>query len=230
MDRATDPSLLAVMQLADGRFPTGGHAHSLGFEAAAARFDLEPAPSMAEFVTGRLHTSGRTDAHLIAAIRDRMAGGVPDWRAIDQEIDARIVSPRLRRTSRSLGRQWLRAGRRIWPDSPLPPAAGLGRDPHQVAAFAAVSVQAGVGAADAIAIHLHQLVAAIITAAVRLFGIDPYAAQRVQADFGGQIVALVDAAMATAGVPFSDLPASSGPLTDLLAEEHGRWDSRLFPS
>ena len=62
---AVDLAVAAV--LADGRFPSGGHAHSSGFEAAPALADLTDAAVFDDFMRGRLATTGRTEAHLVAA-------------------------------------------------------------------------------------------------------------------------------------------------------------------
>ena len=59
--------------LTDGRFPSGGHAHSAGFEAAATIGDLDHPDELDRFLDGRLATTGATDACLIGAITARIA-------------------------------------------------------------------------------------------------------------------------------------------------------------
>ncbi|MDG4864365.1 urease accessory protein UreF, partial [Streptomyces sp. T-3] len=51
-------SRAALLVLADGRFPAGGHAHSGGAEAAVAAGRITDAASLEEFCRGRLHTAG----------------------------------------------------------------------------------------------------------------------------------------------------------------------------
>ena len=51
-------SRAALLVLADGRFPAGGHAHSGGVEAAVARGPYHDADSLEAFCRGRLHTAG----------------------------------------------------------------------------------------------------------------------------------------------------------------------------
>lgn len=220
--------------LADGRFPSGGHAHSGGYEAASRAFPLADSPGLVSFLEGRLATVGRTEACLVAGIVQRLGavdGADIDWVDVDAEIEARIVSPALRAVSRSLGRQWVRAGRRIWPSQDLDALVGVCADgPHQVAAFAVVAVTAGLSPDDAVTVHLHHLIAGSATAAVRLHGLDPYEVQRCQVALAPAVAALTAEAVAGADRPLWELPATTGPVSDLLAEEHARWDMRLFQS
>lgn len=224
------PNLTTLATFADGRFPSGGHAHSLGFEAAAATFPLTSAAALIEFGAGRLSTVGVTDACLIAAIERRIAHDDLDWEEADREVDARIVGAPLRATSRSLGRQWIRAGRRLWPDPLVDRAAETVDGPHQVPAFVAVAKTAGLDARAAIAIHLHHIVASVTTAAVRLHGMDPFDAQRCQIELGARAPAITREALDLADADWDLLPAPASPLTDILSEAHARWDSRLFQS
>ncbi|MFE7620921.1 urease accessory protein UreF, partial [Streptomyces sp. NPDC057496] len=53
-DRAM--SRAALLVLADGRFPAGGHAHSGGAEAAVEQGRVRDAGGLAAFCRGRLHT------------------------------------------------------------------------------------------------------------------------------------------------------------------------------
>lgn len=49
----------ALLILADGRFPAGGHAHSGGAEPAVAAGRITDVGTLAEFCRGRLHTADR---------------------------------------------------------------------------------------------------------------------------------------------------------------------------
>jgi urease accessory protein len=137
----------------------------------------------------------------------------------------------LRTVSRSLGRQWVRAGRRIWPSPTLDALVAVCADgPHQVAAYAVVAATAGLSVDDAVTVHLHHLIAGSATAAVRLHGLDPYEVQRCQVALAPAVAALTAEAVSGADRPLWELPATTGPVSDLLAEEHARWDMRLFQS
>jgi len=217
--------------LADGRFPVGGHAHSAGLEAAASAFPLDDAEELARFVAGRLSTVGLTEANLVAVIATQLASGTLDWDRADQEIEARIASPALRSTSRLLGRQWARAGAEVIGGPHNDRARRVDRrGPHQVMAYAAVAIDAGLRVDDAVALHLHHLVSTITTAAVRLHGIDPYEAARLQRNAVVQCDSIVETAVAGAKVPWDRVPAPASPIADILAEHHAVADMRLFRS
>ena len=66
----------ALLLLADGRFPSGGHADSGGAEPAVGVGDITDLGSLREFVSGRLHTTGLVDAAFAAAVCARCLAGV----------------------------------------------------------------------------------------------------------------------------------------------------------
>ncbi|HMC80052.1 MAG TPA: urease accessory UreF family protein, partial [Acidimicrobiia bacterium] len=88
-------TLTALLLLADGRFPGGGHAHSGGLEPAVADGAVEDLASLESFLAGRLLTTGEVDAWLAAAA---CAGADP--LELDAEADARCPSAALRQASR----------------------------------------------------------------------------------------------------------------------------------
>ncbi|MEQ8718330.1 MAG: urease accessory UreF family protein [Acidimicrobiales bacterium] len=218
----------ALLQLADGRFPSGGHAHSFGVEAAAALLGVADASSLESFVAGSLTTSGLVDASFAAAV----AGGAdPD--AADAERDVRFVVAHVRNASRALGRQLVRAAHGTWPDLATGPVgAALAGPPeggwHQSIAFGLVGRGLGVGAAPLAQVSLHQSAATMLGAYVRLRGLDPAAAQAVLARLG-PLIESVSAEAASAGEgPLAELPVWSGPAADIAAEDHSGWEVRLF--
>src|SRR5256885_14967166 len=97
-------TLTALLLLADGRFPGGGHAHSGGLEPAVADGAVYDLVSLESFLAGRLLTTGEVDAWLAAAA---CAGADP--LALDAEADAPCPSAPLPPTSRPLGRGLRRA-------------------------------------------------------------------------------------------------------------------------
>lgn len=215
----------ALLLLADGRFPAGGHAHSGGAEAAVKSGRVHDHVSMAAFLTGRLHTTGLTTAALAAA-----AALAPDaLDAVDDAAEARTPSPAQRAASRRLGRQLLRAARSTWPH---PVLDGLKtRHPggaHQPVVLGATAYAAGLTPADAAAVAAYESVNGPATACVRLLGLDPYL---VTAELARLALAL-DAvtARAVAAARSGELPAASAPLLDVYAEQHSSWKVRLFAS
>ncbi len=208
----------ALLLLADGRFPAGGHAHSAGVEAAARAGDVVDEATLARYLHARLASTGVTDAAFAAAA---VAG---DHAVLDAELTARILSPRLREVGVRMGRQLLRAGRRVWPDPSLDALAGC-QQPIVLGALVAV---AGGTPHDAATIAMHHVSAAVTSAGVRLLGLDPLAVAAIQADAAPLITTLVAAADDWAACDARDLPALGGTLTDVLGEDHGHWPARLF--
>lgn len=217
----------ALLLLADGRFPAGGHAHSGGAEAAVKAGLVHDGPSLAEFLTGRLHTVGLTAAALAAAA----AGGF-DPAALDEAADARAPSAAQRATSRRLGRQLLRAARACWPDPALDQiAAGYPGGAHQSVVLGLAARAAGLGPADAAAAAGYESVNGPATAVTRLLGLDPYEVIAILARLAAQLDAVAAAAVEAARHGDVDqLPAASAPLLDLYAEQHSSWKVRLFAS
>ena len=215
----------ALLLLADGRFPAGGHAHSGGAEAAVRAGRIHDADTLAAFLTGRLHTAGLTAAALTAAA----AVDGADLAALDEAADARTPSPALRATSRRLGRQLLRAARAAWPHPALDRlAAAHPRGAHQPVALGTTALAAGLTPGQAAALAAYESVNGPATACVRLLGLDPYQVAAVLARLGPQLDTVAAAAADAART--GDLPAASAPLLDVYAEQHASWKVRLFAS
>jgi urease accessory protein len=214
---------LVALLLADGRLPTGGHVHSAGIESAVADGRVLDIDSLADYLLGRLHTTGLTEAALAAAAVHR-PGSIP---RLDAEADARITVPALRASSRRLGRQLVRVAGRCWPDpvlATLPPA------PHQPVALGAVGVAAGLDALTVARLSLHHAIATPAQSAVRLLGLDPFAVAALTASLASAAEEVALVALAAAGGPIEDLPARTGPVVEIAAATHASLTTRLFAS
>ncbi|MEW1859828.1 urease accessory UreF family protein [Streptomyces sp. NPDC088194] len=220
----------ALLLLADGRFPAGGHAHSGGVEAAVAEGRVRDAGTLADFCRGRLHTTGLVAAALAAAAT---AGADP--LGLDEAADARTPSAALRAVSRRLGRQLLRAARAVWPAPALDElAAARPRGAHQPVVLGLAAAAAELRPADAAQAAAYDCVSTPAFAAVRLLGLDPFHAVRVLGRLGNEVDAVAGAAEEAARRALREglgaLPAASSPLLDLGAEAHVTWPVRLFAS
>lgn len=221
----------AFALLADGRFPAGGHAHSAGVEAAVHDRRITGVHQLEDFVRGRLHTVGRTDAALAAATVLRLDHHdvVATLRLLDAEAGARIAPPALRSASRRLGRQVVRAAAACWPSALLAELTGAFPDgAHQPVAFGAVATSAGLDALDAARLVLHHTAATPLQAAVRLLGLDPFTVAALTARLGEEAVSVASDAVVLAAGPLRDLPAASGPMSDIAACAHAGRDGTLF--
>ncbi|WP_030746758.1 urease accessory protein UreF [Streptomyces sp. NRRL S-31] len=220
----------ALLVLADGRFPAGGHAHSGGAEAAVKAGRITDTHSLEEFCRGRLHTAGLVAGALAAAA---VLGADPG--DLDAAADARTPSPALRAAARRLGRQLLRAARAAWPSAELDALARrFPKGAHQPVVLGLAARAAGLAPGDAAHCAAYESVSGPATATVRLLSLDPFDATGVLARLAPELDRVADAAVeaarrtATEGV--DALPAASAPLLEVMAEAHAAWPVRLFAS
>ncbi|SDK19778.1 urease accessory protein UreF [Streptomyces indicus] len=223
-------SRAALLVLADGRFPAGGHAHSGGAEEAVKAGRITDAESLERFCRGRLHTTGLVAAGLAAA-----AALGTDPLALDEAADARTPSAALRAAGRKLGRQLLRAARATWPSPELAAlAAARPRGAHQPVVLGLTARAAGLGPEDAAYCAVYESVSGPATATVRLLGLDPFQATAVLARLAPAMDETVRSAVAAARrVPdegVDALPRAAAPLLEIGAEAHAAWPVRLFAS
>ncbi|MFI8189498.1 urease accessory protein UreF [Streptomyces sp. NPDC085946] len=223
-------SRAALLVLADGRFPAGGHAHSGGAEAAVKAGRVTGAESLAAFCRGRLHTAGLVSAALAAS-----AALGADPVALDAAADARTPSPALRTAARRLGRQLTRAARATWPSPELDALArAFPKGAHQPVVLGLTARAAGLGPADAAYCAVYESVSGPATATVRLLSLDPFEATAVLARLAPEMDRVADRAVEAARRAAADgpeaLPAASAPLLEIGAEAHAAWPVRLFAS
>jgi urease accessory protein len=228
-----EPAISALLILADARFPAGGHAHSGGFEPAAAAGTVTDISGLGTFLEGRLRTAGLTAAALAAAACHRAAAAgagaaaaAAAWEELDAEADARTPSPAQREASRKQGRALLRAARAAWPDAAWP----AGPSPHHAVVLGAAAAAAGGTPLQAAQVAAYQSVAGPASAAVRLLALDPMRAAAVLAGLTNSIDETARLAARQADGPLAALPCPSAPALDLLAEAHVRTEARLFES
>ncbi|MFE2543788.1 urease accessory protein UreF [Actinacidiphila glaucinigra] len=220
----------ALLLLADGRFPAGGHAHSGGAEAAVTAGRITGLGTLEDFCRGRVHTTGLVAAALAAA-----AAAGADPLALDEAADARTPSPALRQTARRLGRQMMRAARTAWPSPGLDAlATARPRGAHQPVVLGVTARSAGLTPPDAAHAAAYEAVTGPATAAVRLLSLDPFAVTAVLArlapDLDEVAARAADAAHRCLTEGTGALPAASAPLLDVYAEAHAGRPVRLFAS
>ncbi|MGX5181774.1 urease accessory protein UreF [Streptomyces avermitilis] len=223
-------SRAALLVLADGRFPAGGHAHSGGAEAAVKAGRITDAASLENFCRGRLHTAGLVSAALAAAA----ALGI-DPVTLDSAADARTPSPALRVAARRLGRQLMRAARATWPSTELDALAReFPKGAHQPVVLGLAASAAGLAPDDAAYCSVYESVSGPATATVRLLSLDPFDATAVLARLAPELDRIAHQAAGAARQALDDgvdmLPAASAPLLEISAEAHAAWPVRLFAS
>jgi urease accessory protein len=226
---------LALMALADGRYPVGGHAHSAGIESAVDDRRVRDVATLEAFVLGRLRTTGLVDASLAAATHVHLGArpsgddGAQLLRDLDLEASVRIAAAPLRDASRRLGRQLLRVAARSWPAPELAVVADLFPEgTHQSVALGVVALAAGIEPSSVARLSLHHTATTPTQAAVRLLGLDPFEVAALNVALAGEIAVLAERAVERAPGPLDQLPARTGPLVEIAAVHHLRFDPRLF--
>ncbi|GAA2347647.1 urease accessory protein UreF [Dactylosporangium salmoneum] len=213
-----------LLLLADGRFPSGGHAHSSGLEAAVARGRVRDLGGLRAFLRGRLRTGG-----LVAAAFAAAACARPEAiEELDEELDARTPSPALRLAARRQGRSLCRAAQVVWPGEHVTRAARA--RVCQPIALGVAAGAAGLTPDEAALLAAYHAISGPASAAVRLLGLDPYHVHALLAELGDECDEVAREAATHARGPAADLPAASAPLLDVSAEDHAAWEVRLFAS
>jgi urease accessory protein len=227
-----DPSLLSLLQFADGLFPAGGFAHSFGLETYVQDGRVRDRRDLEAFVSAHLEGSaGPADAAAAAiAVAVAQRGDAEEWIGLDARLDAMKTVPEFRAASRQMGRQTLRI------------AAGLGADPflarlaravdegraaaHHAAVFGAAVGRGGAHPERAAAAYLYSTAALLVGAGLRLIALGQLDGQRVLAAMRGRIERLA----ATAATATPDDLWSFTPALELAGICHATLDMRLFRS
>ena len=225
-------ALLAVLQFADGLFPSGGFAHSLGLETLAQEGAVRDAEGLRALVGVHLEGSaGPSDA--VAAALAARAGFAADLEAcleLDRRLDAMKTVPEFRAASRQMGRQTARAAAALGGAAFAASLAGAIDDErapgHHAVVFGAVTGRAGASPETAAAALLHSTVALLVGAGLRLLPIGQLEGQRVLAAMREPIARL---ARRAAAANVDDL-WSFTPGLEIAGVRHADLEGRLFRS
>jgi len=225
-------ALLSLMQLADGLFPAGAFAHSLGLETYAQDGLVKDRAGLEAFVRAHLEGSaGPADAVAVAlAVRCAVAGDLDGCLALDARIDAMRVVPEFSAASRQMGRQTLRVAASWDGDALLEALAARvesGATPgHYPVAFGAATGRAGIEPEAAAAAYLYATASMLVNAALRLLALGQLQGQGLLAALRPRIAALA----ASAAVADADGMWSFTPGLELAGLRHAELDMRLFRS
>jgi urease accessory protein len=225
-------ALIATLQFADGLFPSGGFAHSLGLETCVQDGTVRDAAGLCEFVGVHLEgAAGPADAVAVAlAARAGQAGDLEACIELDRRLDAMKAVPELRAASRQMGRQTARAAAAVsghaFTDG-LASAIDEEQMPgHHAVVFGAVTGHAGASPEVAAAAYLHGTATLLVGAGLRLLPIGQLEGQRVLAEMREPIARLAGCA-AAAGI---DDMWSFAPGLEIAGLRHATLEGRLFRS
>ncbi|WP_418607943.1 urease accessory protein UreF [Georgenia sp. SUBG003] len=157
-----------------------------------------------------------------------LTGG--DLAAVETAWAARTPSAALRRSSRMLGRGYVRLLDRLWPDDgdrrrPAEPSARR-RQVSRPVALGMIAARAGLDAEHVARQVGYDDAQTIASATLKLAPVDPVTATRWVLDAHALVEDLVTrTAHLTAA---SDIPAGGAPLVELWAEIHATTTERLF--
>ena len=215
-----------LLQLADSAFPTGGFAHSNGFEAALQHGEIQDVAGLEKYL-GELLWQAGYGALPLASAAHRQPGKIGE---LDGLCETFLASHVANRASRVQGRAFLATCERAFATTEILALAtqirAAGLHEHFAPVFGATIGALGVKLSSMQRLLLHLTLRGVLSAAIRLGVLGPYQAQRVQAAFACK---LDDVLAHCAGLELSDL-AQTAPLLDLVQANHDRLYSRLFQS
>jgi urease accessory protein len=223
---------LAALQFADGLFPAGGFAHSLGLETYVQDGVVRDCAGLEAFVTAHLEGSaGPADAVAVAtAVRIAREGDVTAWIDLDERLEAMKPVPEAREASRQMGRQTLRVAAALAADvflAELTRAVADGLAPgHHAPVLGAALGRARAEPTLAAAAYLHSTTVMLVGAGLRLIALGQLDGQRVVAAMRPRIVRLASAAAAATPADMW----SFNPGLELAGIRHATLDARLFRS
>jgi urease accessory protein len=225
-------TLASLLRFADGLFPAGGYAHSLGLETCVQRGAIVDAEGAESYLRAYLEASaGPCDA--VAAVAALRAARRTDLAALvdfDRALDAMKPALELREASRQMGRQTLR----VAIATVRPPiveqferaAADAGAPCHHAIVFGMVGGVSGWTSASAATAYLYASAAQLVGAALRLLPVGQLEGQRMLARAEPLITRLAGAAAARS---FDEI-WSFVPGVEIAAMQHAGLDARLFRS
>ncbi len=228
----TPEALVSLLRFADGLFPAGGYAHSLGLETYVQRGTITDADGAESYLRAYLEASaGPCDA--VAAVGALKAARRNDLAALldfGRALDAMKPALELREASRQMGRQALRVAaatvRAPIVEQFERAAADAVAPCHHAIVFGLIGGVCGWTPASAATAYLYSSAAQLVGAALRLLPIGQLEGQRILARAEAQITRLArDAAERS----FDEI-WSFAPGIEIAAMQHAGLDARLFRS
>jgi urease accessory protein len=224
------PWLAPLLQVSDSAFPTGGYAHSAGFEQIVQLGLVRDAGTMAAYIENHVWPSLTYFELPVVRLAQAAANAddVSELQALDEIVDATKGARELREASRVLGRRRLNALRDI-NLSTIPPEfvrlVGEDKTPgHHAVVFGAAL--ASMPASALLVAWAFQTLNGICLAAPKLLRIGQDAVQRVLAKSLASIEFRIESSLA---IPRDEL-GWFDPALEIASMQHEIAHERLFIS
>lgn len=228
----TPEALVSLLRFADGLFPAGGYAHSLGLETYAQRGTIVDAHGAASYLHAYLESSaGPCDAvAVVGALKAARRGDLATIVDFDRALDAMKAALELREASRQMGRQAMRVAaatvRAPMVEQFERAAADAIAPCHHAIVFGLIGGVCQWTPINTAIAYLYGSAAQLVGAALRLLPIGQLEGQRMLARTEAQITRLAgDAAERS----FEEI-WSFAPGIEIAAMQHAGLDARLFRS
>jgi urease accessory protein len=220
------------LQFADGLFPAGAYAHSLGLETYVARGLVSDADSVEQLLRSYLEGSaGSSDAvAVVNALRATAAKDLDRCLELDALVESMKPALELREASRQMGRQTARVANAMIEHPVLAEFAQLasaGITPcHHCVTFGIAGGAQGWSPYEAAAAFLYSSTAALVGVALRLIPLGQIKGQLIIRNLSPLISTLAtDATSKGVGEM-----AGFAPGLEIASMRHAAMDARLFRS
>lgn len=226
------PNLFSLFQFADGLFPAGSYAHSLGLETAVQAGEVQDAAGVERFISAYLEMSaGPLDA--VAVSCSWQSARNEDFEAclsLDAALEAMKPASELRDASRQMGRQTARVGAHLCKNRTLEHfykgIEARSTPGHHAIAFGIAGSAFGWPRRATVAAYLYSSGAALASASLRLLRLGQLEAQRVLWNLAPLLARL--AADACSRRP--EEMWSFAPAQEIASMRHAHLEARLFRS
>jgi urease accessory protein len=225
-------ALLSLLQFADGLFPAGGFAHSMGLETYARTETIAGPDEVKALVEVQLEcVVAPADAvAMVLALKGAQRCELGAVFELDQILDATKSVAALRNASRQMGRQTARVAAALTEDSRLVEfyrCSQSERTPgHHAVAFGLAGSAMGWDAQAAICAYLYGAAALMVSAAVKLVPLGQLAGQRILWALAPLIARL---ALQVEGKSVDDM-WTFAPALEVAAMRHSEMEAKLFRS
>lgn len=229
----TDAStLLYLLQVANGSFPTGSFSHSYGFETLIQDGRITSADDLADVARLWLRHGVTTSEGGAVGLAFRAAreNDVAMLAELDEVLTALKLTRETREASVKVGNAFLRTVSSTfgWNNvDRYSRATSEGRCAgHYATAFGVAAADAGVSATEALLAFLHSALYGVVAVAARIMPLGQLDAQRVLAGSWAQIADCAEAALVL-GLDDLSVPMA---VLDIASMRHERLYSRLCMS